>query len=384
MSKFLFPAAALLALVGSALTWSRLGADEGTVETAGASSPGAARVKLESIGALELGPGGVLFVADSVAAKVYALEMDFAKPETSKDGDPTFGVQNLDEKIAALLGIGIRDVVVEDMAVHEESGTALLSVMRGRGDDALPVLLQVSRDGKISEVALDKVRHSHLTLSDAPDKDAKLYRWESHTFTVTDLEWVDGELFIAGLSNEEFASVLRRAPYPFEKDFESTGLEIYHGAHGIYETFAPIFSFIPYEIAGKKHILASYLCTPLVTFPLEEVRSKERLRGKTIAELGWGNLPRDLVPFRKDGEDWVLIINSSRGTMKVKAADIAAAQKRAGITEEVGPRVGVEDHTSPVGTVAQAARLGDRHVALLLRGLDDGALHLTARSMARL
>ena len=376
MSKFLYPAAAAFALVLGALTWSLANAEDSTA----ARGP---KVQLQSIGALELGPDGVLFVADSLAGAVYALEMAFEAPEAATDGD-SFGVENLDEKIAGLLGIGVRDIKVEDMAVHEDSGTTLLSVTRGRGDGSQPVLLQVSHDGKISEVALEKVPHSRLAISDAPAKDAKLYRWESRTFTVTDLEWVDGELFIAGLSNEEFASVLRRAPYPFGADVKSTGLEIYHGAHGEYETFAPIFSFLPYEISGKKHLLAGYLCTPLVTFPLDEVRGKERLRGKTIAELGWGNLPRDLVPFRQDGEDWVLIVNSSRGTMKVKAKDIAAAQKRPGITEEVGPRIGVEDHTSPVGTVAQAARLGDRHIALLLRGLDDGALHLTARSTARL
>ena len=34
--------------------------------------------------------------------------------------------------------------------------------------------------------------------------------------TITDLAWVDGVAVVAGLSNEEFTSRLRRVPYPFD------------------------------------------------------------------------------------------------------------------------------------------------------------------------
>ena len=35
--------------------------------------------------------------------------------------------------------------------------------------------------------------------------------------TVTDMALVDGRLWVAGLSNEEFSSKLRAIPYPFTK-----------------------------------------------------------------------------------------------------------------------------------------------------------------------
>ena len=332
-------------------------------------------VELASVGALALGPDNILFVGDSDAARVVALEVEI--PEAAADYET---IEDLDGKIAAMLGIGARDVYVKDMVVHQPSGTVFLSVMRGDGDDALPVLLRVARDGTIGEVALEGVRYSTLALGDAPAEGEKLYRWSARSLSITDLEYIDGELYVAGLSNEEFASTLRRAAFPFGDAPVSTGLEIYHGAHGAWETHAPIFSFIPYEIAGDRHLLAGYLCTPLVTFPLDEVRSKDRLRGKTIAELGWGNIPTDLVDYEHEGERYLLIANSSRGTMKLKAADIVAAQAREGITSEAGPREGVDYHTAPLGSVAQIAMFDDEHILVLTRSMENGALSLAIRS----
>ena len=338
------------------------------------------KADLQSIGALEIGPDGVLFAGDSQGSAVYAI--DVAHPSTSLGEFE--GIEDLDGKIAALLGTDVRGVHVKDMAVHEESGAIYLSVMRGDGDDAKPVLVRVQSGGKIEDVPLDNVRFSKLEIPDAPSPGARLYRWQSRSFTITDLEFIGGELYIAGLSNEEFASKLRRAPYPFEGELRVTDLEIYHGAHGEFETMAPIFSFVPYELDGREHLLAGYLCTPLVTFPLDDVKKEGKLRGKTIAELGWGNIPSDLVPYEKEGEGYLLVVNNTRGNMRMKKADIAAAQKGEGITTRVGPRTGVEDETVPLGNVAQAAAYGAGHVAVLGRSMENGSLYLQVVSNHRL
>ena len=331
------------------------------------------KADLKSAGPLELGPGGILFVGDSQGSAVYALDV---QPPAASGSGPIEAIEELDEKIAAMLGTRVRDVQIQDMAVHRPSGTVYLSLTRGRGAGAVPVITQIARGGEISEVDLGNVRHSKLELPNAPAADAKLYRWDSRTFTITDLEFIDGELYIAGLTNEEFASKLRRAPFPFRGEVEVTSLEIYHGAHGAYETFAPIFSFVPYEIGGEDHLLAGYLCTPLVTFPLEEVKRQQQLRGKTIAELGYGSVPTDIVPYRRQGQDYVLVINNRRGTMKLKGSDIAAANRGQGITTEVGPRTGVEDHTVPLGHLAQAADFDDGHIVVLGRSMENGSLYL--------
>ncbi len=349
----------------------------GLAETAGMK---AGKVDLKSISSLEIGPDNVLFVADSEGAKVWAIDVGPAKAKPWSSG----GMRDLDRKIAAMLGVDVRDVFVQDMAVHQGDGRVFLGVTRGSGDGAIPLLLVASGDDQIKEIDLSRAPHSSLELSNQPAADAKLYRWASRTFTITDLEYIDGELFITGLSNEEFASKLRRTPFPFAGDLSVTSLEIYHGAHGEWETFAPIFTFIPMELDGEQHILAGYLCTPLVTFPLDQVRKKQKLRGKTIAELGWGNTPTDIIAYESQGEQYVLIANSRRGMMKFKVEDILAANKAAGIESAVDVRAGVDYKSVALGYVSQIADLDDGNIMLLGREMENGELYLATRPKRRL
>ena len=44
--------------------------------------------------------------------------------------------------------------------------------------------------------------------------------------------------------------------------------------------------------------------------------------GTTIAELGAGNRPMDMIVYTKGGADYILMNNSSRGVMKLATAKI--------------------------------------------------------------
>ena len=159
-SKLIYGAA--LILVAGITVWSLAGAEASVGMAVG-------EVELQSVGALELGPENILFVGDSEGARIVALEVDFPAPS----GEPFEAISDLDEKIGAMLGVGARDVFIKDMVVHQSSGATFLSVMRGSGDEARPILLSVARDGKIAEVPLTGVRHSTLELDDAPDAEGE-------------------------------------------------------------------------------------------------------------------------------------------------------------------------------------------------------------------
>ncbi len=333
------------------------------------------RGPLTSIGALALGPAGVLFAADPVGTKVYALHIEPPSPS----GEGVDRVEDIDSKIASMLGTTERNIFIKDMEHDSATGTTYLSLDRGQGEAALPVLVRVLRDGTIEEVPLDSVRHEALAITNAPAADEEVWKVPKRTLTVTDMKFIDGELFIAGLSNEGFESTLRRARYPFEDGIGTTELEIYHGAHGKYETHAPIFAFIPYELQGKTHLLAGYLCTPLVTFDINDVRSKDKLRGKTIAELGFGSAPTDILAYEYGGERHVVVLNSRRGPMKISHADLLKAQERPGITEEVGPRSGVDYLTPGLTTAVQVEEFDKDHLIVLDRSIENGALSLQKR-----
>src|SRR5262249_41659237 len=140
--------------------------------------------------------------------------------------------------------------------------------------------------------------------------------------SITKLAFVKDRVIVAGLSNEEWASNLRSIPFPFTEADKGTSVQIYHGSHGRVETNAPVKTFVPYDINGEPYILAAYTCTPLVKFPVAELKPGERVKGTTIAELGNRNNPLDMIVYRKDGKNYILLANSSRGVMKITTENI--------------------------------------------------------------
>ena len=295
-----------------------------------AAAPGAGAV-MQSIGPIAFGPDGTLFVADNKAATIYALDLG---AQASGAASGAADVPGIDQKVAATLGTDAGTVSVTDLAVHPKTRNAYLAVMRGAGADAKPALLRVDGDGKVQAIALDTVKFTSVALSNAPA--AADGRRNPRNDAVTDMAFVGGKLIVAGLSNEEFASKLRSFAYPFAAADAGTSVEIFHGNHGQLETRAPVYTFIPYSIDGKPYVIASYTCTPLVRFPVESLKGS-KVVGTTIAELGAGNRPLDMILYKKDGKEYLLLSNNSRGVMKIPTADFGTA---AGITAKVTTETG--------------------------------------------
>ena len=170
---------------------------------------------------------------------------------------------------------------------------------------------------------------------DVGGRKLRIWKRPARTATVTDMSYVDGTLLVAGMSNEEFASNLRRIPFPFSGTMDDNSLEIFHVSHGKWETAAPIKTFVPYE--EGRSILASYTCTPVVHFPLSDITVGTKATGRTVAELGAMNQPLDMVSFSQNDEEYLLVSNTSHGLIKIACRDIDG---QAGLTEPRTP-VGV-------------------------------------------
>jgi hypothetical protein len=209
---------------------------------------------------------------------------------------------------------------------------------------------------------------------DAPGPDEKDRRGDSlRTQAITDLAYVDGRLFIAGLSNEEFASTLRSVAFPFADAAKGTSVEIYHGNHGQWETRSPVRTFVPYEIQAESHLLAAYTCTPLVKFPVSQLKPGTKVVGTTIAELGNRNRPLDMIVYNKGGVDYVLMSNSSRGVMKMSMTNV---EKYDGISDPVKGTKGLPYETiESLKGVEQLDRLDDSSAVILARA-ETGSLDL--------
>jgi len=289
--------------------------------------------ELSSIGAMAFGPENILFVGDSEGAGVYALDV---ADDGHGSGDAV-SMLGVDRKIAALLGTTADEIVINDLAVHPGSHNIYLGVTRGRGEGSVPVLLMVTAAGTITEVGLEGMSYSHTEILNAPGPDQTYgRRGSARTFTVTDIAYADGEVLVAGLSNEEFASNFRRIPFPFSDEFGATSLEIYHVSHGQNETHAPIMTFLATEVDGAPTILAAYTCTPLVAFDMSGLADGGHVFGKTIAELGAGNRPLDIIRYQVGGAEQILISNSRHPLIKLDPGLIPGASRLLSPTRETG------------------------------------------------
>jgi hypothetical protein len=327
---------------------------------------------VSSLGAMTFGPGNILFIGDNMAGNVLAVQID----EPASSNQAPIDVTGIDGKIAQLLGTTPEDVIINDLAVHPVSRNVYLTVTRGRGADGKPILLRVTRNASrpVEEVSLEKVKYSTAAIPNAPAANPTARR-NPRTFTVTDLAFVDGQLWVAGLSNEEFSSAFRRMAFPFGDALSTTTVEIYHVSHGRNETNAPVMTFLPQKINGTLHMLAAYTCTPLVAFEAQSLKNGQHVVGRTVAELGAGNQPLDMVSFTKDGKETILIANSRHPLMRVNVADIAKAPALTSPTKEEGiARVPL----AQTG-ISQLADLDANHVVVLRRG--EGGLEL--RSIAK-
>ncbi|MEO6223925.1 MAG: hypothetical protein ABIP90_11815 [Vicinamibacterales bacterium] len=286
-----------------------------------------------SIGPLTFAPDGTLFAADRAAASIVALNLG---AQASGKVAGTKDVDAVDTKIAALLGTDAAGITITDLAVHPTSKNSFIAVMRGTGPTAQPALVRVDGAGDISLVAFDAVAFTTVALPNAPAASATGRNGRAQS--VTDLAFVNGRLYVAGLSNEEFASKLWSVGYPFASVDNGASIEIYHGNHGGFETRAPVMTFVPFTIGNELNILAGYTCTPLVKIPVQALKAGTKVVGTTIAEFGAGNQPLDLLVYRKGGRDFLLMSNSKHGVIKIGTDGFASATP---ITARVGGTAGV-------------------------------------------
>jgi len=331
--------------------------------TAKAAAPTKGTPEWKSSGPIAFGPDGLLLLSDTKGAAVFAIDLGDKKAEPAGP----IKVEAINEKVAEVLGTTPDKIAINDVAVNPASGRAYLSVSRGKGPDSSPALVRVDKEGKLQLVSLDDIPFSKADLPNAPAAG------NARNEVITDIAFVDGRVIVAGLSNEEFSSRLLAIPYPFSEPGQGTSVEIYHGAHGKFETKSPVRTFVPYRIKGESYLLAAYTCTPLVKFPVSQMKAGSHLKGTTVAELGNRNKPLDMIAYSKDGKDYLLLANSSRGVMKIPTEGVDNAPS---ISKPVRDKEGLGyDTLSSLKGVMQLDKLDDTH-ALILIQTPSGAMNL--------
>ena len=336
-------------------------------------------LEVGSINQLTFGPNGILFIGDSKNAMIYALDtkdnqvLEIAKP---------IGMRDFDGKIAASLGTTADQIRITDMAVNPVSKKIYFSVNTA---DGTPVLLKLN--GEVLEnVSMKNASFSKVALSNPISVDQKDRRGRSQrNWAIADIKYHDGNVMVSGLSNQEFSSTFRSIPFPFTGAQDYASLEIWHAAHGKFETYAPIKTFDIITIANEDYLMASYTCTPLVLFPMDELKGGKHLKGRTVAELGAGNSPLDMLTYTKNGTPYFLMSNTNRSVMRFDYETIANFKDSYTSPTKVTnyATLGVDYTSLPMVNVVQLDNLDSDNVVYLQRAA-SGDLRLQSRPTARI
>ncbi|WP_144160586.1 hypothetical protein [Paraburkholderia sp. BCC1885] len=390
----LLAAASALMITASALA--PVLAQAAPVSSAVASSQAAA--KLQYAGTLTFSPDGVLFVGDNISGAVFAYPIgEGATPAAA----PPLEVYGIDGRIATLLKAPKSSVHINGMAVHPTTHDVYLSVAFGAGK---PAVVKVSPAGVLSQVDLARAKSTSWVVPNAPTPDQHFrdrtgdwpvpagdqYHLKAMTpmrsMTIVDMKFHNGELFVAGISNEEFSSTLRHVSYPFDGRSSSTAVRIYHVAHERYETRAPIRAMQFATIDGEDTLIAAYTCSPIVLIPTAELKDGAKVTGRTVGDMGNGQ-PLSLVSVSFNGQPSLFATNAGHSPRMIP---ISGLQKAMAYLPDNSPHGGVGDWRPeyPLGPVGKslmfvgsslfADKLDDKFLVSVTRDANSGSLNLEA------
>jgi hypothetical protein len=333
---------------------------------------------VKSISRLAAGPDDTLFVADWKAAEVHAIKL---APASHQPAGAPFNILDLETLLSRQVG-GAR-INVEDMAVRPGTGEVYVAVSYGAAKT--PALFVVTADKKARRVDLKAAQETSIALRDAPTGNERFWKeTPERSFTVTDMKWHDGELFVAGLSNQNFASSLRRIRYPFDARQSITSIEIFHGGHNLVETRAPIRAMSFTKLGGQPYLVAAYTCTPLVIIPVDDLKDGAHVQGKTVAELGYGNTPADMISYTQTGQgktqEFLMLVNYNRVSNVIPVSELEAARARPGIDTQVpfGKIAGIDVSEAPLAGVMRLDNLDDKSFVMVRRDLQHDELQLVS------
>ncbi|MDY0746391.1 hypothetical protein SNE35_17900 [Paucibacter sp. R3-3] len=337
-------------------------------------------VPVQSAGALNFVDANTLVVADWRGGQLHALTLAPAPA-----GKPAaFNLKNVSASIARALHTSTDSLRFEDMAMRPGSETAYitLSIDQGAGVPK-PALVTVDAAGKVGVVDLGSAQRASVEIGNLPAADKRLWRdTPQAAYTVTDMSYYDGKLYVAGLSNASFASSLRVFDFPFKGKAAVASIEMYHPVHNQLETRAPIRKMVIANLNGEPTLVAAFTCSPLVTIPLKDLKDGAHIAAKTVAEFGWGSAPVGMVSFDAGQGPMVLLTHSHKSADLMSVADIAAASTQPGIATPIKwpsePTLGIKSTYVPITAVAHLSNQDAEFLAALRRNEASGAMELVS------
>lgn len=334
----------------------------------------------QSVTVIKFGDDKTLFVGDSKSATLYSYSIGTSNnPEAQK----AYNIHDLSKKIAAFAKVDPMGIIIRDMAIHPSSKEAYIAFDTKTQKGYTSQIIILNQAGKIRKFDLNNTKHTEIKLNDAPTQDVTFWdKTSMRSLTFTDIDFYKGKVYVSGMSNAEFSSALRVIDFPFSNKVSTSSIEIFHAVHGQNETRAPIQTLQFVTLNNEDYIVAAYTCTPLVLIPVKELKDGAHIVGKTIAEMGYGNTPVDIIKFQSEGFDkkpyeGIILSNRNRTAQFVNINDMAKSATEASVGY-----VGMVEHTGtpksdlPMTGLLQLDDQDGYHIATMRRNDETGSLEL--------
>ena len=227
-----------------------------------------------------------------------------------------------------MLGTAAGEIQITDLAVHPKTHNSFVSVMRGTGRRRQArVVPRRRRRQDRSRGDRNRSKCTSVTLPNPPaaaDGGRNNREPVDHRAGVLERPRLGRRAFERGVRVEAVVggvSVRRRpTPAPASRSTTATTSSSRPARRSTRSS--------PTRSTTSPTSSARYLCTPLVKFPVSSPDAGAKFLGTTIAELGAGNRPIDMILYQKNGKEFLLMSNTSRGVMKIPTADFGSAPRR--------------------------------------------------------
>lgn len=334
-----------------------------------------------SAGKMTFVDANTVVVADWRGGQLHTISL----PPVAPGALAPFNVKDVSGLIARTLHTRPERLRFEDMVVRPGSELAYITLSvdgKTASERPRPALVSVDPAGTVRLVSLDQGKQGSIAISNLPGADKRLWRdTPAASFTVTDMKFHEGKLYVAGLSNASFASTLRVFDFPFRGNAAVSSVEMYHPVHNQLETRAPIRKMVITNLNGEPTLIAAFTCSPLVTIPLKDLKDGAHIAAKTVAEFGWGSAPAGMVMFDAGQGPMVLLTHSHKSADLLSVGDIAEASTKPGLSTPIKwptePTLGLKSIYVPMH-VAHIDNQDATFFAALRRNESSGAMELVS------
>jgi hypothetical protein len=278
-----------------------LGVSTAQAQTNSLRNPEQGTPSVKSIDAISFGLDGLLLIGDGKGKQVVAVDTG----DTTKIAWTKTEITDLTNVLAQRLGAEAKDIQILKVAVNPASQRAYIAVrMLAMKKD---IVLTVDGNANVKEFALENVKFVAVPLPA-----------DANVNSVTGVSWAGDRVLVTALSKDTFANKCFSIMAPLGQDGScgSFSTETFHVAHNKWETGAPIRTMMPYEENGKKYLIGTFTCTPIVKYSLEEMQPGAKVKGISVIELGQGNTPQYMFTYEKGGKKYILMNAMRMGQMQ--------------------------------------------------------------------